>query len=80
MDRESTSELELEIERLENEFPMVSGIAFAEARQKVLDSGQSVLQVEDGVIYEVFPDGKRVIRKKIAAPTTVDSGMKIIIQ
>lgn len=49
-----------DIQKLENKFPEVSSSAFAAARERVLASGQSVLQSQDGVIYEVFPDGRRV--------------------
>jgi len=65
------------IEVLENQFPAVSGSAFAAARERVLASGQSVLQSEQGCIYEVFPDGRRILVKKIESPTPVQSGKKI---
>ena len=58
-----------DIQTLENQFPAVSGSAFAAARAKVLESGQSVLQSENGVIYEVFPNGRRKEVKKIEPPT-----------
>ena len=67
---------ESEIERLESQFPPVSGSAFAAARDHVLESGQSVLQSENGSIYEVFPDGRRIFVKQIEPPTTVVSGSK----
>jgi len=35
-----------EIQQLENQFPAISGSAFADARERVLASGQSVLQSE----------------------------------
>ena len=63
-----------DIQKLESEFPTVSGSAFAEARKQVLDSGQSVLQSQDGIIYEVFPDGRRVEVKKIEPPTQYITG------
>ncbi len=63
-----------EIQQLENRFPAVSGLAFAAAREQVLSSGQSVLQSENGVIYEVFPDGRRVEVKKIEPPVQFVSG------
>jgi hypothetical protein len=63
-----------EIEKLENQFPAVSGSAFAAARKKVLESGQSVFQSENGVIYEVFPDGNRREVKKIEPPTHIKEG------
>ena len=58
-----------DIQQLENQFPAVSGSAFAAARQRVLDSGQSVLQSQDGTIYEVFPDGHRVAVKLVEPPS-----------
>jgi hypothetical protein len=63
-----------DIQKLESQFPAVSGAAFATARDRVLASGQSVLQSQDGVIYEVFPDGRRVEVKKIEPPTQFESG------
>lgn len=62
-----------EISELENLFPAVSGQAFADARERVLASGQSVLQSRDGMIYEVFPDGRREPVKAIAPPLLDDS-------
>ena len=64
-----------DIQNLESQFPPASGSAFAAARERVLKSGQSVLQAEDGVIYEVFPDGRRVAVKHIEPPIKVDAGV-----
>jgi hypothetical protein len=63
-----------DIQKLESQFPSVSGKAFAAAREHVLASGQSVLQSQDGVIYEVFPDGRKTAIKKIESPIQVISG------
>jgi len=63
-----------DIQKLESQFPAVSGSAFAAARERVLQSGQSVLQSENGVIYEVFPDGRRKEVKKIEPPTQFVTG------
>jgi hypothetical protein len=65
---------ENEILRLEAEFPTVAGKAFAAARAQVLASGQSVLQSENGAIYEVFPDGRKVLVKHIDPPISVTPG------
>jgi len=70
---------EINIEELENSFPLESGTAFMEARAHVLASGLSVLQSEDGGIYQVFPDGHRVLIKEIAPPIPVVAGSKYII-
>jgi len=67
------------IELLESQFPAASGPAFAAAREKALASGLSVLQSEQGYIYEVFPDGRRVMAKRIEPPTLVAPGSKITI-
>lgn len=71
---------ENELERLEREFPPVSGQAFAAARERMLVSGQSVLQSENGCIYEVFPDGRKVFVKQIESPTPVTPGTKFTIR
>jgi hypothetical protein len=63
-----------DIQKLESQFPAVSGSAFAAARKKVLESGQSVLQSEGGIIYEVFPDGRKIEVKQIEQPTPVVAG------
>jgi hypothetical protein len=71
---------EEEILRLESQFPPVSGQAFAAARARTLASGQSVLQSEGAFIYEVFPDGRRVLVKQIEPPIQVEPGSKFIIR
>ena len=63
-----------EIQELESQFPAVSGVAFAEARKRVLASGQSVMQSQDGVLYEVFPDGRQIVVKNIEPPVVVEPG------
>ena len=68
------------IEILENQFPAVSGSAFAAAREQVFASGQSVLQSEQGCIYEVFPNGQRIVVKKTEPPTPNVSGRTITIR
>lgn len=69
-----------DIQKLESQFPAVSGSAFANARERVLKSGQSVLQSENGIIYEVFPDGHRVEVKRIERPTQFASGSVFTIK
>jgi hypothetical protein len=71
------SDKEKEIEILENEFPAISGSAFATARECALSAGHSVFESENGGVYEVFPDGRRVLVKKIAPPKLVVSGTVI---
>jgi len=69
-----------DIQKLESMFPPVSGSAFAAAREQVLASGQSILQSEQGVIYEVFPNGTRRRVKEIEPPTSVIPGSKVTIR
>ncbi len=71
---------ESDIERLEEQFPPMSGTAFAEARARVLASGQSLLQSENGSLYEVFPDGRKVFQKRLEPPTSVTPGTRINIR
>ena len=71
---------ENDIEKLEREFPALSGSIFAAARERVLAAGRSVLQSEDGVIVEVFPDGCRIPVKQIEPPTSDICGRKITIR
>jgi hypothetical protein len=78
--RTAMSEPEKIIDELETKFPALSGVAFTTARNETLASGQSVLQSEGGVIYEVFPDGTRLERKRIEPPTPVLAGTKIVIR
>ena len=73
-------ENEKNIEELEVQFPLLSGVAFATASQRVLASGQSVLQSDQGVIYEVFPDGTRKRVKGIEPPTSVVPGSKLTLR
>jgi hypothetical protein len=69
-----------EIQVLESQFPATSGAAFAEARRKMLAAGQSVLESSKGVIYEIFPDGRRLKVKEIDPPFQVTLGLKVTIQ
>lgn len=74
------AEQENDIAKLEALFPSASGSAFAAARDTVLRSGQSVLQSENGCIYEVFPSGEKKFIKRIEPPVAVEIGQKFIIR
>jgi len=69
-----------DMQRLEREFPMISGQAFAAARERVLASGQSVLQSENGLIVRVYPDGRKEPVKQIEPPTAVKRGTVLTIR
>jgi hypothetical protein len=74
------SDQEKKILELESQFPTVSGVTFNAALRQTLAAGQSVLQSEAGVIYEIFPDGSRRRVKTIEPPTPVEPGKKIVIR
>jgi len=74
------SDQEKIIQELESRFPTLSGVTFNAALKQTLASGQSVLQSDQGVIYEVFPDGTRRRVKEIEPPTLVEPGKKITIR
>ena len=38
-----------------------------------------VLQSENGVIYEVFPDGQRIERKRIEPPVPIAPGTRVVL-
>ena len=69
-----------DIQKLESQFPSLSGAAFAEARQEALAAGLSVVESENGIIYETFPDGHREVVKTIASPTRVAAGSIFVIR
>ena len=73
-DREET------ITELEEEFPKLAGTAFMQARKEALDAGFSVWESDGDVIYEVFPDGRRIERKRIEPPTPVEPGAKFVLR
>ena len=74
------STTEAQIIKLETEFPALSGSAFLEARKEAFAAGLSVLEAVDGIIYEVFPDGSRQEKKRIAKPTPVIPGTKLFLR
>ena len=69
-----------DIQIFEIQFSAFSGLAFAEARSRVLASGQSVLKSKEGVIFEVFSDGRRIKVKQIEPPTPVVAGSVLAIR
>ena len=64
---------------LETQIPALAKSAVTAAYWNALASGQSVLETDDGAIYEVFPDGTRRLVKKIAPPVPVAYGQKFAI-
>ena len=70
---------EKEIDYLESQIPAVSGSALTIAYLQTLASGQSVLETDDGKIFEVFPDGSRKFVKEIAPRISMEKGKKVIL-
>jgi hypothetical protein len=71
---------EEEIDELERRIPEWAGVAFAQAYRRTLAAGHSVLVSDDGIIYEVFPDGTRKKIKQIESPTRMVKGSRWRIQ
>lgn len=65
------------IEYLETQIPRISGSAVEIAYWQTLTSGQSVLEVQEGAIYEISPDGSRKFIKKIEPSSPVEYGKTI---
>lgn len=59
---------------LEEHIPELAQSAVTQAYWQALASGSSVLQSENGAIYEVFPDGTRKLIKTTARPSIVTVG------
>lgn len=68
------SEDDKTLDDLEKLIPPLSGSAVTVAYWQALASGNSVLETDDGAIYEVFPDGTRKLVKKIAPAIPVVPG------
>jgi len=67
------------LNRLEASVPALSGQAFDAARRQALASGLSVVETENGVLFEVFPDGRKVRIKAVPLPQTIISGHRFVI-
>ena len=66
-------------ETIETAFAPLSGAAFSSAREQALQVGQSVLQVHDGALYRVYPNGRRDFIKSVQASVNVKSGTTVRI-
>jgi len=67
------------IQYLEAHIPELAESAVTQAYWQALAAGSSVLESENGVIYEVFPDDTRNILKTIEPPTPVSIGEKRVL-
>lgn len=79
MNHKSIAIEEKEMEHLEKHIPELAETAVTQAYWQALAAGSSVLESENGVIYEVFPDGTRKALKTIEPPTSVAIGEKRIL-
>lgn len=70
---------EKELDHLEQHIPELAQAAVTQAYWQALAAGSSVLESDNGVIYEVFPDGTRKVVKMIEPPTCVTIGEKWIL-
>lgn len=69
-------EIEAEADAIELELPHASGVAFSTAHAEALQVGLDVMQIENGVLYRVSPDGSRVVVKEVSPPIEVEQGKR----
>jgi hypothetical protein len=67
---------EREIQYLEKHIPELAESAVTQAYWQSLAAGNSVLESENGIIYERFPDGSSKMVKKIEPPMIVAIGAR----
>ncbi len=67
---------DIEIDNLEKFIPLLATGAVKKAYLDALSSGNSVLEVIDSVIYEVFADGSKKKIKDVAPDIKVDINKK----
>jgi hypothetical protein len=65
---------------LEEHIPELAESAVTQAYWQALASGSSVLESDNGVIYEVFPDGTRKVVKTTTPPSVVTVGEKRVMR
>ena len=71
---------DLELDNLEEFIPLLAKGAVQKAYLDALSSGNSVVEVIDGTIYEVFADGTKKKIKDIAPYIQVDINKKIALR
>ena len=67
---------EQEIQYLEEHIPELAESAVTQAYWQSLAAGNSVLESENGIIYERFPDGSSKMVKEIQPPTPIAIGAR----
>jgi len=68
---------EQEIEAFEDLVPAKAAAAFREAYETTLNAGLSVLAVEGGILYRVYPDRTKEAIKKMPPGVKVKKGTVI---
>lgn len=68
---------DIELDNLEELIPSLAAGAVKKAYLDALSSGNSVLEVVDGVLYEVFANGEKKKIKDLPPTIEVDIGKKI---
>ena len=71
---------DIEIDNLEQYIPLLAQGAVTKAYLDALSSGNSVLEVIDSAIYEVFADGTKKKIKDVAPYIEVDINQKITLR
>ena len=69
-----------ELDYLESFIPLLAEGAIRKAYFDTLSAGNSVLEVLDDAIYEVFPDGSKKKIKDVAPYIKVDMNQKIELE
>jgi len=65
------------LRHLEEHIPEMAAAAVQQAYWQALSTGDSVLEVREGVLVEVFPDGTTVAVKRMAEPLSVAKGQRV---
>lgn len=68
------------IRYLEEKIPTLAEGAVKQAYLHTLLSGLSILEIENGAIVEVFPDGTKKIIKKLLPPIPIKKGQRLEIR
>ena len=71
---------DLELDNLEKFIPLLAKGAVQKAYLDALSSGNSVVEVIDSAIYEVFADGTKKKIKDVAPYIKVDINQKIALR
>ena len=72
--------VEVDLAKLEADFPGLSGQAFAAAAQRSLAEGLSIMQIAGDQVVRISPDGQTTVVKGAPRPIKVKVGDKIQIR